>query len=928
MMGDFQTQAKELLINELKRENISLDIKLIDTIAKYFAYTKEHWEDGVFELRAKQLLFAYHIAYYTLNNPHMPLSLGLGCGEGKQEGFAVAMRSVWELYIQREAKEPKLLFLSATTDLVTQMKESVPFRDFAHLHLLDEDLKTNEAKSSGIYLCDFTTYLYFGVRTKYGYDYSLFKNIDKIFVDEIHALLHSSPYIISTKLITPRELSKTQTKELKEVFVAYQKLQETIKELSKRNPKLIAQSDKRDKAAFNPYKLKKDGVLMEEYLYNTLKSSEKQLLKKLNLKNKNSFYALLDVVADAFAKTLGKDYYLHTDNSDESLVVGYSCANSSTAKPMPNTLYQEKLLATLIALKHTKDILKNEKEFLFVADTYLPTKEVELTPLESLQLFGVQNFITASATLNGISTQLGTLGFCKIVLQDELQLTLDDSKVDIHISKKNPIDTFKESIKNLSEQVLVTSIDSSLLEQIATDAQVCEIFKEYEFCKVFYHLHNPDTKSFEIQLQKLKDAIYNDPFKKRVLFVQGIAEGSNIFKTTPKGSYEASVFKLDIHNIDTITQTRYRVGVRGRVQGEFYHSVSTHIQTASILTIEEVKELHNTQESAKVLLAIEKKLQKQKDISNIAHYRYESANNTPSRRDFLNRAFKLGIASVALNPLLPYMEKIFSLPLYPQDAQAEDFWDKFAKTVPPGIANCRDKEILRSYYYAKDPNAYYLGDQQFTYQRLLNETYGDLKRIDPDTPYIEPAFWFMSDKLNIFPKEEIYEIELKKKNLALYYFAKGITRYFTNYIRNYGGYKNKEIESAFLNSIFIAAGKYDPNMKYKYNTIIPEVEEYMNSTIQEKKQKLLEILKIYRSYDINPKARKINDNYNKLLVAAWSSYWLIEQYYINEKKGPNTMLINLNLEHKLIRLSKKKINNIKYTDLRIRGPPYYNLFGN
>ena len=80
---------------------------------------------------------------------------------------------------------------------------------------------------------------------------------------------------------------------------------------------------------------------------------------------------------------------------------------------------------------------------------------------------------------------------------------------------------------------------------------------------------------------------------------------------------------------------------------------------------------------------------------------------------------------------------------------------------------------------------------------------------------------------------------------------------------------------------------------------------------QEKKQKLLEILKIYRSYDINQKARKINDNYNKLLVAAWSSFFLTTHYVITEGKGVNSDLIYYNIE--------SKIKNI----FKVRGPPNY-----
>jgi len=272
-----------------------------------------------------------------------------------------------------------------------------------------------------------------------------------------------------------------------------------------------------------------------------------------------------------------------------------------------------------------------------------------------------------------------------------------------------------------------------------------------------------------------------------------------------------------------------------------------------------------------------------------------------SRRDFLTKTAVVGIAA-----MFPFAIKSEAF---------ETFWDKFKETVPPGIANCRDIEILKSYYYMQHPNQYYLGDQRFTYKKLLFGIYSHLRRIDNDTPYIEPAFWFMANKLRIYPKEEIYDKYLKEKNLSLYYFSKGITMYFTKWIRGRTwAYKNEDIETAFLNSIYIAAEKYpkDWNLnEFQSSKPIPQVKEYLNSSIEERKKKLKGIMKIYRSYSIDPKVQEINNNYNKLLVAQWSAFWLVEHYDLKKDKKNGDLLWG-QLENQMKNVSTNKI------DIRIR----------
>jgi len=253
-----------------------------------------------------------------------------------------------------------------------------------------------------------------------------------------------------------------------------------------------------------------------------------------------------------------------------------------------------------------------------------------------------------------------------------------------------------------------------------------------------------------------------------------------------------------------------------------------------------------------------------------------------NRRDFINKALKLTAAGMVANPLTTLLNDIFGLKL-------QNSMNLFASNgfeYPPGIANCRDSAVKDAYYYLvkygdNRANRFYTGFQMaqtILRDRMIgNDHYMTAREIRTNTPLIEPAYWFMCAKTDIYPKDEIYN-KLEEKNPALYWFRDGINSYFLRWVENDRDNKlTKDIEIDFLKSIFFAAN-------YNTNEVETQVKQYLNSNIEQKEQKLKQIMQIYQSYDIDPKANKINDNYDKLLTAAWSSHFFSEHYY-GSKEG-------------------------------------------
>jgi len=266
---NFYKDAKEALKKELLLGSYKIDEKLIKDISKEFAKLHLAWRDGIFELRSKQLLFAYLLAYDVIRNTQKPIALSLGCGEGKQEGFAIALKLSYTT-LKKQNKKAKLLFLTATNELVMQMRDSLPLQGLEYLYTLEDEPKAQDAKKDGIYLLEFKTYLKVMLEQKQGAKYALLDGVIKIFIDELHAFLSSSSHI---KAQTNQNLlfDHAYQKSALNKFKLYKKLIEEIKTLQKSHPEIITHSPKRGICFFNAKAIKIKGQLAQAYLFSLLK---------------------------------------------------------------------------------------------------------------------------------------------------------------------------------------------------------------------------------------------------------------------------------------------------------------------------------------------------------------------------------------------------------------------------------------------------------------------------------------------------------------------------------------------------------------------------------------------------------------------------------------------------------------------------------
>lgn len=157
--------------------------------------------------------------------------------------------------------------------------------------------------------------------------------------------------------------------------------------------------------------------------------------------------------------------------------------------------------------------------------------------------------------------------------------------------------------------------------------------------------------------------------------------------------------------------------------------------------------------------------------------------------------------------------------LHKQEAKAYWGTEKLKeKFLPPGIRLCRDKALKYAYQHYKNINYNDLDRRKFLSRMgYINHTINDSYQIDKNTPFIEPAFWFMVRASRIHYEElpKNYTTELKEKNPALYYFKEGFSNYFARWI--IGGYfQSNIIEDNFMRSIIIAANRPESDLeKYK-----------------------------------------------------------------------------------------------------------------
>ena len=910
-MNSFYKKAIEALECNLKGRDAFASKGMVKDIADEYAQLASQWQNGAFELRDKQLLFTYECISSTLNPNKAPVALSLACGEGKQEGFAVAIKLSYK-FLKQKKKTAKLFFITATTDLMEQMKNSLPLKNLPYVYRVGKDISYKDAKQEGIYLCDFATYLKLSLLQKKGASVKLFKNLDRIFADEFHALLSSSKHIISNEPNVNYHNAEKKRKYLLK-FLAYKRIMKDVVSLQAEFPKAIAHSRKRNHATFNPYRLTKDGVVLQRYLYKKyLNTQDDNPLKALGIASYFEFLALLDKTADAVSKQPGKDYYLFKDND---IITDYCTAQRFTGKPMKNTVFLDKEFATLVMLKHTNDFTKDvyKKEFMLLSRIYLSETLYEISPIEAILMHNPSNFTVASATLKGVSKQLDYLNFKTLFLQAEPVLSLDDKNVSItQASKENtPLDIVKNlNLKNSTfEAVAITAQSSKTLSDLA-DLLEKENLYGYEVIRLYRNPINPNDELFEDEIVNLQEQIYKEPNKKRIILIQGLGEGSNIFKTTPNNNYSAKLIKLDIDAIDKVTHTRYRIGAKGRANGTFCHRFSTNLTHSSNLKLEEVEILNKSKNKAKTLIEIQTKILEDMDDSAVAVNISSNltSDNKSSRRNFLKK-LGLGLAATAAAPAI--------IPSLTKDAEA--YYSVYNyKNLPPGIKKCRDKEIINAYvmyraseglnntvfYKGVDVVRIFCGIMRISNTQYFPIEFGEVRR---STPFIEPAYWYLCAWADM-PHFPIMD-ELEKKNPILTQFMNGIYNYFREWVYYNKGYYDLKTEDHLLMTIFGAAG-YNKEKK---------LDEYYKANFNGKKEIIIETADVFKNMHINPKPDKINDNYDKALTAQWASYWLTRHY--NRTYGYNgkmTVLIWSELEQDGFR----KMNNGKI-DLRIRGPPNY-----
>ena len=288
-----------------------------------------------------------------------------------------------------------------------------------------------------------------------------------------------------------------------------------------------------------------------------------------------------------------------------------------------------------------------------------------------------------------------------------------------------------------------------------------------------------------------------------------------------------------------------------------------------------------------------------------------------SRRNALKT---LGIGAVLLttapNTIIDLVNKTFDKEiLYKNEAKA----DYNYKDIPPGIATCRDRHIKQAYVLVRDENwrEYYHGVKQIKiFEGIMDITDNnyfpmEFGKVNPNTPYIEPAYWFLCAMMNDLNKN-IFD-KLKKKNHILYEFAYGIINYFHEFVYRNKGYYGMQTEKHLLNSIFGAA--------YGEDKMDSMTKQYLNSDFEEKTTLIKNTTKIFQNMHIDPTNNQINDNYDKALTAQWAAFWLVG-YYERKKNKCDDIIWNLeNYGFKKMNNSQNKNDKI---DLRIRGPPYYN----
>ncbi|MES9901697.1 MAG: hypothetical protein ABW168_03325, partial [Sedimenticola sp.] len=280
------------------------------------AFTELGTQWPQFELRPDQLAFAYAVALEgkrAVQGDSKALALGMGCGEGKQDGFAVGMRVAWEWAISQDY-QPKFLFVTSTPDLLSQMAASRslqairgPSRGRDHtLKITDSAIHLHQGGHSthrigslpGIHLIDNQQLLQLSLDVSEGAVCPLFDGLSKVYLDEVQAWFAHTPLIRTRSGGEYQRLlqeSPALAGELDRELELLEQLFLHVRRLTHKHPEWVRYSNKRHQRRFDDGALTRNGHPVLPTLHTKLKSRYPQAIAQLGLTKLSDFAQRCDL---------------------------------------------------------------------------------------------------------------------------------------------------------------------------------------------------------------------------------------------------------------------------------------------------------------------------------------------------------------------------------------------------------------------------------------------------------------------------------------------------------------------------------------------------------------------------------------------------------------------------------------------------------
>lgn len=219
--------------------------------------------------------------------------------------------------------------------------------------------------------------------------------------------------------------------------------------------------------------------------------------------------------------------------------------------------------------------------------------------------------------------------------------------------------------------------------------------------------------------------------------------------------------------------------------------------------------------------------------------------------------------------------------------------------IPNGIIHSGDPALPQIWIYGAVNPGRWSSQYQTRAHYLALRGLGIGNRIGPvkihrDTPHQEPAFFMTAHKVGMHPERIVRYSEVERENPKLFHFASGLDHYFNRWVENEKIYRSKyerNIEEHFMQSIVLCAGRP-----------LSDADAYPDLDEGEREAFLKET-----------RDAILDRDYNSQLVAAWSSFMLVNHFWGNvDEKGDDNHAEMTRLNN-LIELALKK----KYSDDRL-----------